>query len=64
MNTISSDGTGEPNLEGINYYNRFIDALLEKGYQQIYHVFRIRTLFPIIHKMIKYYLKVKLLFFI
>jgi beta-glucosidase/6-phospho-beta-glucosidase/beta-galactosidase len=26
------DGTGEPNTEGIKYYNTLIDALLEKGY--------------------------------
>ena len=29
------DGTGEPNAEGINYYNSFIDALLEKGCSEI-----------------------------
>jgi len=27
-----TDGTGEPNTEGIKYYNTLIDALLEKGY--------------------------------
>lgn len=26
------DGTGKPNADAINYYNNFIDALLEKGY--------------------------------
>lgn len=30
------DGTGEPNKEGIKYYNCLIDALLEKGYSKIY----------------------------
>jgi beta-glucosidase/6-phospho-beta-glucosidase/beta-galactosidase len=25
------DGTGEPNEEGLNYYNSLIDALLDKG---------------------------------
>ena len=27
-----ADGTGEPNPEGIDYYNSLIDALLEKGH--------------------------------
>lgn len=26
-----SDGTGEPNPEGIEYYNRLIDSLIDKG---------------------------------
>ncbi|KAH7544266.1 hypothetical protein JRO89_XS15G0138200 [Xanthoceras sorbifolium] len=34
---IFPNGTGEPNAEGIDYYNRFIDALLEKGCSEIYH---------------------------
>ncbi|KAF5461045.1 hypothetical protein F2P56_020871 [Juglans regia] len=37
---IFPNGTGEPNPEGINYYNGFIDALLEKGvqpYVTLYH---------------------------
>lgn len=32
------DGTGEPNQEGINYYNNLIDALLEKGSLVKYHL--------------------------
>ncbi|XP_043724518.1 putative beta-glucosidase 41 isoform X2 [Telopea speciosissima] len=37
---IFPNGTGELNLEGINYYNSLIDALLEKGiqpYVTLYH---------------------------
>ncbi|GKV15795.1 hypothetical protein SLEP1_g26546 [Rubroshorea leprosula] len=37
---IFPNGTGEPNPEGIKYYNRLIDALLEKGiepYVTLYH---------------------------
>lgn len=37
---IFPNGTGEPNREGLNYYNRFIDALLEQGiepYVTLYH---------------------------
>ncbi|KAK4576372.1 hypothetical protein RGQ29_027081 [Quercus rubra] len=37
---IFPNGTGEPNAEGINYYNCLIDALLEKGIQPfvtLYH---------------------------
>ncbi|XP_075668124.1 putative beta-glucosidase 41 [Castanea sativa] len=37
---IFPNGTGEPNAEGINYYNCLIDALLEKGiqpYATLYH---------------------------
>ncbi|KAM0937059.1 putative beta-glucosidase [Dioscorea sansibarensis] len=37
---IFPDGTGEPNSEGINYYNNLINALLEKGiqpYVTLYH---------------------------
>ncbi|XP_068644980.1 putative beta-glucosidase 41 [Aristolochia californica] len=37
---IFPNGTGEPNPEGIAYYNSFIDALLEKGiepYATLYH---------------------------
>ncbi|KAG7957461.1 hypothetical protein I3843_11G175900 [Carya illinoinensis] len=37
---IFPNGTGEPNPEGINYYNCLIDALLEKGiqpYVTLYH---------------------------
>ncbi|KAG6634530.1 hypothetical protein CIPAW_12G124900 [Carya illinoinensis] len=37
---IFPNGTGEPNPEGINYYNGFIDALLDKGiqpYATLYH---------------------------
>ncbi|XWS09888.1 hypothetical protein CRYUN_Cryun39dG0028400 [Craigia yunnanensis] len=29
---IFPNGAGEPNVEGINYYNRFIDALIEKDF--------------------------------
>lgn len=28
---ILPDGTGEPNEEGLSYYNSLIDALLDKG---------------------------------
>jgi hypothetical protein len=28
---FSPDGTGEPNEEGLNYYNSLIDAVLDKG---------------------------------
>lgn len=28
---FSLDGTGEPNEEGLNYYNSLIDAVLDKG---------------------------------
>ncbi|KAA3486775.1 Beta glucosidase 41 isoform 1 [Gossypium australe] len=28
-------GTGEPNIEGINYYNSLIDALIKKGIQPL-----------------------------
>jgi beta-glucosidase len=31
---IFPNGTGEPNPEGINYYNCLIDALLEKGHSR------------------------------
>ncbi|GER53350.1 beta-glucosidase [Striga asiatica] len=37
---ILPNGTGEPNQEGIDYYNNLIDALLEKGiqpYATLYH---------------------------
>ncbi|GMY31559.1 putative beta-glucosidase 41 isoform X2 [Fagus crenata] len=37
---IFPNGTGEPNAEGINYYNCLIDSLLEKGiqpYATLYH---------------------------
>lgn len=37
---IFPNGTGEPNPEGINYYNSLIDALLQKGiqpYVTLYH---------------------------
>ncbi|KAK8545685.1 hypothetical protein V6N12_026514 [Hibiscus sabdariffa] len=37
---IFPHGTGEPNVEGINYYNRLIDALIEKGikpFVTLYH---------------------------
>ncbi|KAF3453556.1 hypothetical protein FNV43_RR03996 [Rhamnella rubrinervis] len=37
---IFPNGTGEPNREGINYYNSLIDALLEKGirpFVTLYH---------------------------
>ncbi|OVA15361.1 Glycoside hydrolase [Macleaya cordata] len=37
---IFPNGTGEPNLEGIDYYNNLIDALLQKGiqpYATLYH---------------------------
>ncbi|KAL2476199.1 putative beta-glucosidase 41 [Abeliophyllum distichum] len=37
---IFPNGTGEPNLEGIQYYNNLIDALTEKGiepYATLYH---------------------------
>ncbi|XP_021287876.1 putative beta-glucosidase 41 isoform X3 [Herrania umbratica] len=37
---IFPNGAGEPNVEGINYYNRLIDALIEKGiqpYVTLYH---------------------------
>lgn len=30
-----ADGTGEPNQEGIDYYNSLIDALVEKGHTEI-----------------------------
>lgn len=30
-----ADGNGDPNQEGIDYYNSLIDALLEKGHTQI-----------------------------
>jgi beta-glucosidase len=30
---IFPNGTGEPNVEGLNYYNSLIDALLDKGIQ-------------------------------
>jgi beta-glucosidase len=31
MAILLPDGTGEPNEEGLNYYNSLIDALLDKG---------------------------------
>ncbi|KAJ6825564.1 beta-glucosidase 25 [Iris pallida] len=37
---ILPNGTGEPNIEGIDYYNSLIDALLQKGiepYVTLYH---------------------------
>ncbi|XP_022716987.1 putative beta-glucosidase 41 isoform X2 [Durio zibethinus] len=37
---IFPDGAGEPNVEGISYYNRLIDALIEKGirpFVTLYH---------------------------
>ncbi|KAK8507375.1 hypothetical protein V6N12_072639 [Hibiscus sabdariffa] len=37
---IFPHGTGEPNVEGINYYNRLIDALIQKGikpFVTLYH---------------------------
>ncbi|KAL3638378.1 putative beta-glucosidase 41 [Castilleja foliolosa] len=34
---ILPNGTGQPNPEGIQYYNNLIDALLEKPYATLYH---------------------------
>lgn len=31
FNLLFADGTGEPNQEGISYYSKLLDALLEKG---------------------------------
>lgn len=48
---LLTDGTGKPNADAINYYNNFIDALLEKGHHPLNHFSEFN--FPFSHISLK-----------